>query len=290
MPHAVLPAEKTARSVSIACCQLAPVFGDVSGNMRRSRDALIQASRRGAKLAILPELANTGYVFSSRDEAWGLAETAAGPCVSEWRELVAELDLIVVAGFCEADGDGLYNSAVLLRPDGGQTCYRKAHLWDGEKAIFDVGNQPPPVVETAIGRLGMMICYDLEIPEWTRLPALAGADLLCVPVNWPAQSHPEGERPAEMIKAQANAAFNHLPVAVCDRAGSERGVDWAGCSLITDAKGYVLARASRQDGDCQLILAALDLAASRDKYISPRNDVLADRRPELYRALLDPSR
>ncbi|MEO9384274.1 nitrilase-related carbon-nitrogen hydrolase [Chromobacterium phragmitis] len=284
MPQESYPVDHLSSAVSVACCQLAPVFGDISGNMRRSRDILMRAADMGAQLAVLPELANTGYAFSNRDEARGLAQSDAGECVSEWRELAAQLDLIVVAGFCEGDGDGLYNSAVLLTPDGRQARYRKAHLWDGEKRIFDLGCQPPPVVETAIGRLGVMICYDLEIPEWVRLPALEGADLLCVPVNWPVLPQHREALPIEVIKAQANAAFNRLPVAVCDRAGHERGIDWAGCSLITDADGCKLALASRQEqaGADEIVFAQIDLRASRDKHISRHNHVLSDRRPDLY--------
>lgn len=275
--------DNVSRAVGVACCQLAPVFGDIPGNMRLSRDILTRAAGMGAQVAVLPELVNTGYAFSNRDEARNLAQSAAGACVSEWSELAIQLDLIVVAGFCEADGDKLYNTAALLTPDGRQALYRKAHLWDSEKKIFDSGCQPPPVVETAVGRLGLMICYDLEVPEWVRLPSLEGADLLCVPVNWPVQAQQHEALPIEVIKAQANAAFNRLPVVVCDRAGHERGIDWAGCSLITDANGYKLAFASRPAKTDEIVFAQLDLNASREKHISQHNHVLLDRRPDLYR-------
>ncbi|MBN3002398.1 hypothetical protein JW897_01475 [Chromobacterium alkanivorans] len=274
--------------IKVACCQTAPVFGDVDGNLARAERALERAAEQGAQVAVLPELANTGYVFAGREEAQGLAEAANGRSVSAWAALARRLGMAVAAGFCEAGADGgLYNSAVLLGPDGERACYRKAHLWDAEKRIFDPGGQPPPVLDTRFGRLALMICYDLEMPEWVRLPALAGAELLCAPVNWPASPHPPGERQAERFKAQANAAFNRLPIAACDRHGRERGVDWTGGSLIVDADGYPLALAEPGRDADQWLLAELDLAASRDKFISRRNHVHADRRPGLYRALLD---
>ncbi|WP_206118893.1 nitrilase-related carbon-nitrogen hydrolase [Chromobacterium fluminis] len=276
------------RQIKVACCQVAPVFGDVEGNLARAERALERAAELGARVAVLPELANTGYVFACREEALGLAEAADGRSVSFWAALARRLGMAVAAGFCEAGADGgLYNSAVLLGPDGERAGYRKAHLWDAEKLVFDLGEQPPPVLETRFGRLALMICYDLEVPEWVRLPALAGADLLCAPVNWPVLPHPPDERQAERFKAQANAAFNRLPIAVCDRHGRERGVDWSGASLIVDADGYPLALAETGRDEDQLLLADLDLAASRDKFISRRNHVHADRRPELYRALQD---
>ena len=119
--------------------------------------------------------------------------------------------------------------------------YRKAHLWDAERLWFTPGDGAPPAVPTSFGRIGVMICYDLEFPEWVRLPALDGAQLLCAPVNWPAAPHPPGERPGEIIRVQADASINRIFIAVADRVGAERGVEWVGGSLITDADGWLLA-------------------------------------------------
>ena len=102
-------------------------------------------------------------------------------------------------------------------------------------------------MDTAHGRIGVMICYDLEFPEWVRAVALAGADLLCAPVNWPLLPRPDGERPTEMVRALAGAGMNRMPIAVCDRAGVERGQDWIGGSVIIDADGYPLAIAEFGD-------------------------------------------
>jgi predicted amidohydrolase len=119
--------------------------------------------------------------------------------------------------------------------------YRKAHLWDAEKLIFTPGDEPPPVLDLPFGRVGLMICYDLEFPEWVRLPALAGADVIAAPVNWPASPVPPGERPAEIIRAQADAAVNGCFIAVADRCQDERGVGWVGGTVIIGPDGYPLA-------------------------------------------------
>ena len=156
--------------------------------------------------------------------------------------------------------------------------YRKAHLWH-EEHHFTAGDRPPPVIETRFGRLAVMICYDLEFPEWVRLPALAGAQLLCAPVNWPLAPRPQGERPAEMVKAQANAAVNRLFIAVCDRCETERGVAWIGGSVIVDADGYPLTQSLAGEG---MVLASMDIGAADDKHIGRHNHVHRDRRPMLY--------
>ena len=105
--------------------------------------------------------------------------------------------------------DGLvYNSAAFVGSDGVLAVYRKAHLWDAEKLVFTPGEAPPPVVDLPFGRAGLMICYDLEFPEWVRLAALAGADLIAAPVNWPAMPVPAGERPCDVVRVQADACVN----------------------------------------------------------------------------------
>jgi 5-aminopentanamidase len=139
----------------------------------------------------------------------------------------------------------VFNSAALIDPGGLRSVYRKAHLWDAENLLFSPGSTPPPVVSTAYGRIGMLICYDLEIPEWVRLPAMDGAQLLCAPVNWPAFRRPDGERPAEVVRVQADAAVNRMFIAACDRTGRERGIDWVGGSVIVDADGWPLAGGER---------------------------------------------
>ena len=162
--------------ISVACCQLALRVGETEHNRALSAQAIRRAAQHGANVIVLPELVNSGYVLRDKAEALALAEAEDGPSLSLWRGLARELDVAIVAGFCERLPDGeVANSAALIDAQGVRAIYRKAHLWHEESTIFTAGDRPPPVVETHFGRLAVMICYDLEFPEWVRLPALAGA-------------------------------------------------------------------------------------------------------------------
>jgi 5-aminopentanamidase len=283
---------------TVACCQLTPVLGRPDANREQTAEAIARAAAAGAEVVVLPELASSGYVFESRDEARACAEPADGTTVSLWARLAAEHDLVVVGGFCELAGDEVFNSAALVDASGLRAVYRKAHLWDAERLWFTPGSAPPPVVATRAGRLAVMICYDLEFPEWVRLPALAGAQLLCAPVNWPALPQPApsqsapgtsaGQRPMDVVKVQAEAAMNRLFIAVCDRAGQERGVDWVEASVIVDADGWPLAGGGAGAGET-MIMAGCRLGDALSKSVSPLSDVHADRRPELYGPIARPS-
>jgi predicted amidohydrolase len=269
--------------VLVACCQLEIVLGDPEANRAAASAAVHDAASRGARIVVLPELTSSGYAFADQREARSLAEPADGPTVRSWAALAAELDIVVVGGFCEQGADGrLYNSAVLADAGGVRAIHRKAHLWDREKLLFTPGDRPPPVVSTAFGRLAMMVCYDLEFPEYVRQVAVAGAELLCAPTNWPFFPRPGGERPMEVVRVQALAAINRIFIAACDRGGEERGARWVGGSVIADPDGWPLA--GPLDGPrAGVALASCDLSRARDKHLTERNDVLADRRPELYR-------
>jgi predicted amidohydrolase len=265
--------------VRVVCCQLSPVIGDLPANRRASAAAVRNAVRLGADVVVLPELVTSGYVFTSADEARPVAVGADHPVLSDWADAVAGTASTVVGGFCELGDDGrLYNSAAVVDARGVRLVYRKTHLWDREKLIFHAGSAPPPVVDTPAGRLGVLICYDMEFPEMTRTLALAGADLVAVPTNWPLVARPEGERPPEVVAAMAAARANRMFVACCDRSGPERGQDWTEGTAVVDASGWVVATPGA-DGTA---VADLDLGQARDKRLSERNDALADRRPELY--------
>jgi predicted amidohydrolase len=268
-------------STVVACCQLAPQFGDPSANRELAAAAVVDAAGQGARVIVLPELISSGYVFETKGEARSLAEPPNGPTVSAWVRLAADHDVVIVGGFCEAAGPQVFNSAALVDPSGLRCVYRKTHLWDAEPQWFDAGAAPPPVVSTKHGLIAVMICYDLEFPEWVRLAALDGAQLLCAPANWPAYARPDGERPSEVFRVQASAAVNRMFIAACDRVGAERGVAWVGGSVIVDADGWPLAGGSAS-AQSSTLLAECDLYAAVDKAVSPNNDVLRDRRPALY--------
>lgn len=269
----------------VAAVQLAPVVGELDRNTAQVTAALRDALTQGADVIVVPELATSGYVFESVDEARSVAIRPDDARFVEWARMLAERPgSVLVTGFAEAAGDDLlYNSAALVTGDGVQVVYRKVHLWDREKQVFRPGDETPPIVETAHGRIGVMICFDLEFPEWTRIVALAGADLLAAPTNWPLGPHPSNERVAEVQIAIATARMNHMAIAFADRSGTERGVDWSEGTGIVGADGWLIDSVGPGAGTAW---AELDLPASRDKGQSELVDLFGDRRPELYGPLL----
>jgi predicted amidohydrolase len=275
----------TSTRVVVAVAQLALTVGELEVNRQAARMAVAEAAAAGARLVVLPELSDSGYVFSGAREARSLASTAAsGVTLREWRSLAAGHNLAIAGGFCELGPDGkLYNSAAIVDASGTRAVYRKVHLWDTEKKIFTPGDDAPQVVELPFGNVGLMICYDLEFPEWVRLAALSGADLIAVPVNWPASGTPAppGERSGEVVAVQAAASSNGVFIAAADRCGTERGVDWLGGSVIVRRGGYPAAGPLCEDR-AAVLTATIDLRLARDKRISELNDLFTDRRPDLY--------
>lgn len=252
------------------------VIGDLTGNLDRIRAAIAAAGRRDARLIVLPELATSGYVFADRAEA----ETVALTRDDERWALVQEVipaDAVVVVGYAESAGEQLFNTAAVLTRDARLADYRKSHLWGAEKLVFDHGTEAGLVVDTSFGRLGVAICYDNEFPEVPRRLALAGADVLALPVNWPLVARPEGEHAPELIQAMASARSSRLPVVVADRWGAERGVDWTDGTAIIDEQGWIVAFRAVMGAT-----AVLSLAAVREKSLPPHNHLFDDRRGDLY--------
>jgi predicted amidohydrolase len=250
------------------------VFGDVDANLAAVRAALNRATA-GPHLIVLTELATSGYVFAHADEAQALSMTKDDPRLTSLADAVPD-GAVAVIGFCERAGDALYNSALVLGNRCVLGCYRKSHLWDAEKNIFTAGDEAGMVLDTPIGRLGVAICYDNEFPEVPRRLALMGAEVLALPVNWPLVERPAGERPPELLQAMAAARSSRLPTVISDRHGVERGVAWTGGTAVISGDGWVCATPD-QDG-----VASAVIDATADKTIGQYNDLLADRRPELY--------
>lgn len=274
-------------NVRIACCQMEPLVENPSESAARSRAALSEAIGAGANIVVLPELAHSGYVFRTADEVRAVAQPATGELLQGWVGEAAKGDAVVIGGFCELADDGrIFDSAALVDGNGVQAVYRKLHLWNEESLWFLRGERPAPVVQTRFGRIGIGICYDIEFPELSRGLALAGADLIAFPTNWPCDQWPLAEEtPILRSIALTTAYHSHVFVAVCDRFGQERGVQFQGGSVITGPDGSVLAEV-KPGGTVETIFADVDLIAARDKRTGPRNDAFADRRPEQYLANL----
>ena len=270
--------------VRIACLQMEPVIGQKDANVARSLELIEQAAGEGANLVVLPELCNTGYVFETRDEAFGLAEEIpAGPTTAQWAEAAARHGMHIVAGITERDGRALYNSAAIVGPRGFVGTYRKNHLWAAENLFFEPGDLGVPVFRTEIGRIAAAICYDIWFPEVFRMAAIQGADILCVPTNWV----PMPEQPSEFPKmanvlAMGGAHANSMFVACADRIGDERGQPFIGNSLVVNYTGWPIAGPASTDRE-EMIFADVNLSdARRHRNLNDFNHLLRDRRIDVY--------
>jgi predicted amidohydrolase len=274
--------------VKLACIQMQPSFGDVASNVARSVQLIEQAASQGANLVVLPELCNSGYVFSNREEAFAVAEEIpAGRTASAWMECAARHRLHLVAGICERAGNRLYNSAVVIGPQGYIGTFRKVHLWNEEALYFEPGDLGFPVFHTPIGRIGVAICYDGWFPETFRLCALQGADIVCVPTNWvPIPGQAEGRQAMANILAMAAAHSNSMYIACADRVGVERGQPFEGQSLIVSYTGWPVAGPASRDLE-EIVVAEIDLGeARRKRNWNAFNQVLRDRRTDVYGEML----
>lgn len=266
--------------IGVACIQMQPEIGKKQKNIARSLELIGEAHDRGARLIVLPELCNSGYVFESRDEAFALAERLDdGETIDIWRETAASLGVTIVAGFAERDGDVLYNAAAIIGPDGVLGGYRKLHLWGEEQLFFEPGNLGVPVFNTPFGRIACAICYDIWFPEVFRMAALGGADMLCVPTNWvPMPAQPLNLPVMANILAMGGAHANGMFVAAADRVGEERGQPFLGNSVIVDSHGWPVAGPASADKE-EVLVARVNLSdARRNRQLNTFNHVLRDRR------------
>ena len=269
----------------IAVCQLPINIEDPDGNIKLAKFAIYDAASRGARLVVLPELTNSGYVFRSIAELEVRAISLDGPLIREWVSYAEELNIVLVAGLAIKDSGHLFNTSVIIDPTGFRGWYKKVHLWHDEIDFFTPGDEEPLVVDTEIGRIATMVCYDVEFPEWVRLAMLSDATILALPTNWPDGGLSTDPTPLEAVRVQAAASQNKLIVAAADRTRVERGVVWTGSSVITDSDGVIKVIADREKPNEMQILVA-DVDVPTDRKVGPRNDVRADRKPDLYRGIL----
>lgn len=280
--------EGAADTVKVACIQMKPHVGDKAANIATSVSLIESAARAGARLVVLPELANSGYVFASRQEAFSMAEEVpGGPTCQAWIAAAARLGVTMVAGIAEHDGDALYNAAVIIDPTGYIGTFRKVHLWNAENLFFEPGNLGFPVFKTPLGRIGVAICYDIWFPETFRLQALKGADIVCVPTNWvPIPGQAAGREAMATVLAMAAAHSNSIFIACADRVGTERGQPFEGQSVIVGCTGWPVAGPASRDQE-EILLADVDLgSARRARNWNAFNQVLRDRRTDLYDEML----
>lgn len=266
--------------ITVAAMQMNPRLGQVQENRACILAGLGQAAALGAHLIVFPEAALSGYCFATLDEARAAAEPLDGPSVQAFVQTCRQYNVYAVIGMLQTAGDKLYNAALLIGPDGIVGCYHKAHLpFLGVDKLADKGNSGFEVYSTPLGRIGMIICYDLRFPEAARSLALRGADMIALPTNWP-----QGADSAPGFIAPTRALENRVFVIACNRCGYEGGFEFIGSSVILDPAGRRLAQAGAGE---EIITATFDPLLARHKRLVIRPgefemDTLADRRPELY--------
>lgn len=266
--------------VRLAAVQMDPKIGSVQANVQTVREALDVAGPQGAKLVVFPECALTGYCFESAEEAREAAVERDGPWIRDLARDAAARGVYVVVGYMERTASGVANAVSILGEGGVAGHYRKTHLphLGGDK--FVEPGQNPFTVHSVLGiRIGLLICYDASFPEASRLLTLAGADLLCLPTNWPQEA---------LSKAgwlpNTRAYENVVYFASVNRVGTERGFDFHGLSRVCDPTGGTLVEGPRDRA--AVLLADIDPARARTKKIERREgywvDRIGQRRPDLY--------
>ena len=268
----------------VAVAQLDPKLAEKERNLDACLARLDEAVSAGAELLVLPECAIPGYMFDSAEEALPYAEEIPGPSTEAFERECRRLGIHAICGLLERDGDILHNAAILVGPDGLIGSYRKTHLPFLGVDRFVVPGDELKVFDTALGRIGLIICYDLRFPEVTRTLALRGADMVALPTNFPMAAKVQTE-----LITVARAAENRIYLLAANRVGKERWGEFCGWSQIVDPYGKRLAEAGETEE--ALLVAAVDVEKARDKdYVVPGEYELylfGHRRPELYGALVE---
>lgn len=255
--------------IKAAAIQFNVKQGDVDANLAYVREALARVAGQGANLAVLPEMWSSGFAYKNLND---LALRTAG-IVEELLELSARHKLVIVGSMPEPNGDKVFNSVFLV--DNGRLAgiYRKMHIFSflGEDKAFN-GGDSWLLADTSIGKIGVIICYDLRFPELSRRLALEGAQVLCVPAQWP---KPRQEHWRTLIRARAME--NQFFVVSCNACGLIGKLDFFGMSMIISPRGDVIEEAGEEESE---ILAELDMQTMTDW--RAQIPCFKDRKPEYY--------
>lgn len=275
------------QKIKIAGVQMDPKIMEKEENLEKCIELIRTTAKEDAKLIVFPECALLGYCYSSLEEALPYAETILGPSTEKLIEVCRELNVYVVIGLLEMDGDKYYNAVALIGSEGLVGKYRKLHLpYLGVDRFLNHGDLPLRIYETKIGRIGLGICYDVDFPEHSRVLAIKGADVVVLSTNWP-----EGVEFCPELIVPTRAIENHIFYVAVNRVGEERGFKFFGGSKIANYSGISLAEGKKNEED--ILYADIDLSLAREKYMVVRPGELEvhylnDRRPEFYATITDP--
>ncbi|MFA7536214.1 MAG: carbon-nitrogen family hydrolase [Desulfuromonadales bacterium] len=257
------------KTICAAAVQFNIALGEIDRNLEKAISGLRRAKEQRAQLAVLPEMWSTGYDYKRLPEL--AAETPR--VIDALRQVTAELGVVTVGSLAEKEEEAIYNTAFVI--DRGEIVgkYRKMHLFStmGEDRFLTAGNQAL-IVDTSVGRLGVAICYDLRFPELFRKLALAGAEILCLPAEWP---KPRQDHWRTLLRARA--IENQLFIIAANCCGIQGKLDFFGMSLLLAPRGEVLAEAGEADTELVAGFDFTQMAAYREQIPCFR-----DRRPEIY--------
>jgi predicted amidohydrolase len=259
--------------------QFEPVFGEPESNISKIESLV---SDKEFDLLVMPELANSGYLFTSRAELEKLSESIPdGIFCRSLKKICNDKESFIVAGICEKHNGKYYNSSILVRPDGEIFTYRKIQLFFEEKLWFEPGNFQIETNEINSSRfkavrIGMMICFDWIFPEVARTIALKGAKIICHPANLVMTYCQD----AMVTRALENGVFT----ITANRTGKEIKKDkelyFTGMSEIVSPKSKILHKGSPDKEE--VIIIEIDPSEASDKNINPMNNLFTDRREEFY--------
>lgn len=255
--------------ITAAAIQFTIRPGEVDANLAHARAALKRVSEQGARLAVLPEMWSSGFSYRNL----GALAMRTAEIVEELQQLSRTLGLVIVGSMPEPHGDRVFNSVHLMDNGTLAGVYRKMHLFSllGEERSFAAGNGWL-LAQTSVGRIGVIICYDLRFPELSRRLALEGAQIICVPAQWP---RPRDEHWRTLLLARA--IENQLFVVSANTCGTIGKLDFFGMSMIIGPRGEILAEAGAGETE---IMASLDMGEIGDW--RAQIPCFSDRRPELY--------
>jgi len=263
--------------LKIGFIQFAPVLGDAQATIRKI-DGLIDQTKI-TDILVLPELCNSGYNFTSFEEAWETSERIEDSIFINYLiSKCKQFNLYIVSGFNERDNKDLYNSAILIGPKGYIGKYRKLHLFMNEKDYFKPGNIGLPVFDIGLCKIGMLVCFDWIFPEVWRILALKGAEIICHPSNLVLPGLAQKAVPI-------HALTNRIYTITANRIGIEGDLSFTGLSTIANPNGDILFQASRTEE--ATVIKDIDIRLARDKIITKKNDLFSDRRPEEYSLLIE---
>ena len=257
------------KTIKAAALQFTIALGDIEANLAHVTRTLRRLAKEGVELAVLPEMWSCGFAYR---ELNSLAQRTP-ELVAQLTALSRELSMVIVGSLPEAHGAKVYNTAYLLDRGTLAGSYRKLHLFSlmGEDRSLDSGDSTL-VAQTSVGKIGVMICYDLRFPELARKLTLEGAEIIVVPGEWP---KPREEHWRTLLKARA--IENQLFVIAANCCGVVGKLDFFGQSLIIGPKGEILAEGGYESCEPSALLDPIEMERWRESITC-----FKDRRPDCY--------